>query len=153
MKKILLIALLLLPACRLLAQEKGLQGVGPKINLYTHTGRGAVFAVGGYYRHCMSDALRFEASLMIPCRSGASVDLGCEAHYLIGLTGRWALYPLAGIGANDLGVWSFGVDLGAGCDYLIRRRWGVSAQCRYRFQTARFVRDPIVFSVGTTFMF
>lgn len=153
MKKILLTAVLLVSAAGLCAQEKGMQGIGPKIGLYTHTGRGAVFAVGGQFRRCLTDAWRLEASLMIPCRSGASVDLGCDAHYLIALTERWSLYPSAGVSANDLGTWSFGLDVGAGCDYRIRRRWSLSAQCEYRFQTARFVRNPLVISLGTTFMF
>lgn len=153
MKKILLTVLLLVSASGLFAQEKGLRGVGPKISLYTHTGRGAVFAVGGYFRHCLTDAWRLEAGVAIPVRSGASVDLGCDAHYLIALSERWALYPSAGVNANDLGTWSVGFDLGAGCDYRLRRRWSLSAQCKYRLQTARFVRNPIVLSLGTTFMF
>ena len=48
MKKTLLAILILFSAFYASAQDRGSWGIGPKINLYTHTGRGAVFGIGGY---------------------------------------------------------------------------------------------------------
>ena len=47
MKKTLLAILILFSAFYASAQDRGAWGIGPKINLYTHTGRGAVFGIGG----------------------------------------------------------------------------------------------------------
>ena len=49
MKKTLLAILILFSAFYASAQDRGSWGIGPKINLYTHTGRGAVFGIGGLF--------------------------------------------------------------------------------------------------------
>lgn len=127
MKKFFLTAFVLLISLTAMAQDKGDWGIGPKINIYTHTGDGAIFGIGGYFRHNFSDAIRLETSVIIPCKSGCSVDFGCEIQYLFRVARDWNIFPLAGINANDLGKWSCGIDLGAGFDYKIARHWSTSA--------------------------
>ena len=56
MKKTLLAILILFSAFYASAQDRGSWGIGPKINLYTHTGRGAVFGIGGYFRYSLTAA-------------------------------------------------------------------------------------------------
>lgn len=128
MKKTLLAILILFSAFYASAQDRGSWGIGPKINLYTHTGRGAVFGIGGYFRYSLTDALRLETGIVIPCKSD-------------------------GVNVNDLGKWSCGFDVGGGCDYRITRRWSTSLMFKYRFQTAMFARNPILISLGGTFTF
>ena len=153
MKKTLLAILILFSAFYASAQDRGSWGIGPKINLYTHTGRGAVFGIGGYFRYSLTDALRLETGIVIPCKSECSVDIGCEAHYLFHITEKWSLFPTVGVNVNDLGKWSCGFDVGGGCDYRITRRWSTSLMFKYRFQTAMFARNPILISLGGTFTF
>ena len=168
MKKTLLAILILFSAFYASAQDRGSWGIGPKINLYTHTGRGAVFGIGGvgsyaaealvrgiggYFRYSLTDALRLEMGIVIPCKSECSVDIGCDAHYLFHITEQWSLFPTVGVNVNDLGKWSCGFDVGGGCDYRISRRWSTSLMLKYRFQTAMFARNPILISLGGTFTF
>ena len=153
MKKILLTTLMLMAAIGVSAQNKGTMAVGPKISLYTNTGRGAIFGIGGYYRYNLTDPLRLETNLIVPCRSECSIDLNCNVQYLFEVADKWNIFPLVGLGVNDLGDWSCGVDLGAGTDYRITRHWSLSADLRWKIQTARFARNPIVLSIGTTFSF
>ena len=153
MKKTLLAILILFSAFYASAQDRGSWGIGPKINLYTHTGRGAVFGIGGYFRYSLTDALRLETGIVIPCKSECSVDIGCDAHYLFHITEQWSLFPTVGVNVNDLGKWSCGFDEGGGCDYRISRRWSTSLMLKYRFQTAMFARNPILISLGGTFTF
>lgn len=103
MKKTLLAILILFSAFYASAQDRGSWGIGPKINLYTHTGRGAVFGIGGYFRYSLTDALRLETGIVIPCKSECSVDIGCDAHYLFHITEQWSLFPTVGVNVNDLG--------------------------------------------------
>ena len=112
MKKTLLAILILFSAFYASAQDRGSWGIGPKINLYTHTGRGAVFGIGGYFRYSLTDALRLETGIVIPCKSECSVDIGCDAHYLFHITEQWSLFPTVGVNVNDLGKWSCGFDVG-----------------------------------------
>lgn len=153
MKKTLLAILILFSAFYASAQDRGSWGIGPKINLYTHTGRGAVFGIGGYFRYSLTDALRLEMGIVIPCKSECSVDIGCDAHYLFHITEQWSLFPTVGVNVNDLGKWSCGFDVGGGCDYRISRRWSTLLMLKYRFQTAMFARNPILISLGGTFTF
>ena len=140
MKKTLLAILILFSAFYASAQDRGSWGIGPKINLYTHTGRGAVFGIGGYFRYSLTDALRLEMGIVIPCKSECSVDIGCDAHYLFHITEQWSLFPTVGVNVNALGKW-------------ISRRWSTSLMLKYRFQTAMFARNPILISLGGTFTF
>lgn len=135
------------------AQEKGNWGVGPKISLYSHTGRGAIFGIGGYFRYSFTDALRLETSLIVPCKSYCSIDLNCDVQYLFHVAEQWSVYPMVGIGVNDLGNWSCGFDFGGGADYRLTRQWSLSASAKYTIQTARFMRNPFVISIGSTFHF
>ena len=114
---------------------------------------GAVFGIGGYFRYSLTDALRLEMGIVIPCKSECSVDIGCDAHYLFHITEQWSLFPTVGVNVNDLGKWSCGFDVGGGCDYRISRRWSTSLMLKYRFQTAMFARNPILISLGGTFTF
>ena len=75
MKKTLLAILILFSAFYASAQDRGSWGIGPKINLYTHTGRGAVFgircaAAGNGNRHSLQIGMfgghRVRRSLSLP---------------------------------------------------------------------------------------
>lgn len=73
MKKTLLAILILFSAFYASAQDRGSWGIGPKINLYTHTGRGAVFGIGGQPDRCAAAGNGNRHSLQIGMFGGHRV--------------------------------------------------------------------------------
>ncbi|MEG1645618.1 MAG: porin family protein [Alistipes sp.] len=135
------------------AQEKGQWSVGPKIGIYTHTGGGAIFGLGAIARYNITDAWRIEPGITALFKSGCSVDINCDIHYLFELGDKFTLYPLAGLSASDIGKWGFGINLGAGADYKIADHWDLSAGVKWLpvFESLR--KNPIIISVGGSYKF
>ncbi len=153
MKKLILAAAALLATFGASAQDKGDWAFGPTLNIYAHTGDGAVVGIGAYARYNVLDALRIEPGLTILCQSGCSIDVNVDVHYLFDVAPDWKLYPLAGLSANDLYGWSCGINVGVGTDYAVAQRWDLSAGLKYRIQTARYARNPFIISLGATYRF
>ena len=142
MKKIILAAAAaLLTTIGASAQDKGDWTLGPTLNIYAHTGDGAVVGIGASARYNILDALRIEPGLTILCQN------------LFDVAPSWKLYPLAGLSANDIFGWSCGINLGVGTDYAVADRWNLSAGLKYRIQTARFARNPFIISLGASYRF
>ena len=154
MKKIILAAAAaLLTTIGASAQDKGDWTLGPTLNIYAHTGDGAVVGIGASARYSSLDALRIVPGLTILCQNNCSIDLNVDVHYLFDVAPSWKLYPLAGLSANDIFGWSCGINLGVGTDYAVADRWNLSAGLKYRIQTARFARNPFIISLGASYRF
>lgn len=155
MKKILLTAIIALFAFTAVsAQNKGNWGVGPKIGIYTNTGAdGAIFGLGATGRYSFTDHWRVEPGITALFKSGCSVDINCDVHYLFDVADKWNVYPLAGLSANDIGGWSAGINLGGGADFSVARNWDISAGLKWMIQTAKHHKNPIVISIGSTYKF
>ena len=157
MKRVLLTAIL---ACFALgvfgvsAQERGGFAVGPRVSFYTHAGTGgAMVGVGAIGRYSLTRHWRLEPGVSALCERGCSIDANFDVHYLLHLLPVWTFYPAVGIGANDIGKWSFGVNLGAGTDFSLTRRWDLTAGVKWMLQSAEFHKNPLVITVGATYKF
>lgn len=153
----LTIAFFCATASRAVAQEKGDWTLGVRTGLYTHSGDGAKYAVGLTSRYNPIDGLRIEPSVLWVVGRGCSVDVSFNVHYTFSLTRRnnmW-LYPIVGIGVNEVNHWSMGVNLGAGYDWDFHRHWVFTTEVIYVVQTAnhRYLKNPIVPKVGISYKF
>jgi len=136
------------------AQERGDWAVGPRMGIYTHTGAdGAIFGIGAIGRYSFTDHWRIEPAITALCKRGCSVDINADMQYLFRVARVWSVYPAVGVSANDIGDWSFGVNIGAGTDFTITRRWDVSAGFKWMLQTAEHHKNPLVITIGTTYKF
>lgn len=155
MKKFLLMAIAAIFAFSAAsAQDKGNWAVGPKLGIYTNTGfDGAVLGIGASGRYSFTDNWRIEPTLMAICEDDCSIDLNVNVHYLFNIADCWAVYPQAGISANDLGDWSCGFNFGAGTDFRLARHWDLTADFKWMVQTHKYWKNPIVISLGATYKF
>lgn len=136
------------------AQERGDWAVGPRMGIYTHTGAdGAIFGIGAIGRYSFTDNWRIEPGITALCKKGCSVDINADMQYLFRVARVWSVYPAVGVSANDMGGWSFGVDLGVGTDFTITRRWDVSAGFKWMLQTAEHHKNPLVITIGVAYKF
>ena len=87
------------------AQEKGDFAIGLRNALYTHTGHGAKYGVGIYFRYNIFDGLRIEPSAMYVCGKKCSIDISTDIHYMFGIRKDMWLYPIVGIGVNEINRW------------------------------------------------
>lgn len=156
MKKILLAAII---ACFAIgavsAQEQGDWAVGPRMGIYTHTGaEGAIFGIGAFGRYSLTNKWRVEPAITALCEKGCSIDANVDIHYrLIRVARVWSIYPAVGVSANDIGGWSFGVNVGAGTDFSLGKHWDVSAGFKWMIQTAEYHKNPLVVTIGVGYKF
>ena len=154
MKKIILTTIIALSSLfSLSAQEVGEFSVLPKANVYTNTGGGAIFGLGVAGRYAFSDNIRVEPALTALFKTGASIDVSADMHYIFDMTSEWKVYPLVGISANDIGSWSMGINFGVGTDYRIAERWDLTAGLKWMVQTAKWHKNPIIISFGGNYRF
>lgn len=135
------------------AQEQGKWGISPKLNLYMNTGDDCIVGIGAAARYSFTDNWRIEPSLTFLCHDYCSIDLHADVHYLFHVANDWTVYPLAGIGVNDFGDWSCGINLGGGFDYSINNHWDVSASLKWMIETHKYWKNPVVLSLGATYKF
>ena len=153
MKKIILTAFFtLFGIMTVSAQERGGWALGPKMNIYTNTGD-AVVGLGAAARYSFTDHWRIEPSLTALLHRGCSIDISADVHYVFGLGKGWSLYPLAGITANDIGKWAFGIDLGGAFDYEINRNWDITAGLKWQPMFDNDRSNPVVIGVGGIYKF
>ncbi len=81
------------------------------------------------------------------------MDINADLQYQFRIARVWSIYPAVGVSGNDIGGWSFGVNIGAGTDFTITRRWDVSAGFKWMLQTAEHHKNPLVITIGTTYKF
>ena len=111
------------------AQEAGQWTIGPRANIYTNTGDGAILGLGAFARYNLTDAWRLEPAITALFHSGCSVDINCDVHYMFELTRGWTLYPVAGLTISELGDWALGMNLGVGTDFAVARNLGSDGGC------------------------
>ena len=134
--------------------ERERWAVGPRIGIYTHAGGdGAIFGLGAYGRYNISNHWRVEPGITALLKDGCSIDINADIQYPFPVARRWNVYPQVGISGNDLYGWSFGFDVGAGTDFILTRRWDLSAGVRWLIQTAKHHDNPIVINIGATYKF
>lgn len=133
---------------------EGRWAVGPQIAVYTNTDTdGAVFGVGAIGRYNFSSHWRIQPAVMALCEKDCSVDVSGDIQYLFRVARWWTVYPMVGIGGNDFNGWSFGVDVGAGTDFAIARRWDLFADLRWIIQTKSDRKNPIAINIGAAYKF
>lgn len=137
------------------AQEKGDFAIGLRNSLYTHTGRGAKYGAEIYFRYNILDGLRIEPSVTYVCGRKCSLDISTDIHYTFGVGKRMWLYPIIGIGVNEINRWSANCNFGIGYDWSITHHWMLSVSMKYMLQSAdhSFLRNPIVPQVGIGYRF
>lgn len=155
MKKVILMTLVAVFAFMTVsAQERGGWGIAPKMGIYTHTGANeAIFSLGVAGRYSFTDNLRVEPSIAVMFEDNCSVDISADVHYLFNLTKAWDIYPLVGIGANDIGDWSCSFNFGAGTDFHLTPHWDLTAGMKWMVQTANGRKNPILISIGGVYKF
>ena len=52
-----------------------------------------------------------------------------------------------------MGDWTFGVNLGAGMDFTIARRWDFLAGFKWLIQTHKDSKNPIIINAGFAYRF
>lgn len=128
--------------------------VGPQIGIYMNTDMdGAVFGVGAYGRYSITNHWRVQPAVTALFESNCSVDISADIQYLFQVARRWDVYPQVGVGANDFGDWSCGIDFGVGTDFAVSRRWDVTASFKWIIQTASNRNDPFLINVGASYRF
>lgn len=154
MKKIVLaIFAFIATATTASAQDAGEWSIAPKLNIYAHTGDGAVVGLGAGMRYSFTDNWRIEPSATFMLDGDSSVEIACDVHYVFHLSRTWALYPMAGLVANQIFGWSSGVDLGVGADFAVSSRWDITAAVKWQPMFNEFRKNPILISVGGSFRF
>ncbi len=155
MKKLILMAVVALCAFTTAsAQERERWGVGPKLGVYTHAGGdGAIMGIGASARYEITNRWRLEPGITALLKDDCSIDINCDLQYLFDVARWWSVYPQIGSSGNDIYDWSFGLDLGAGTDFALSRRWDLSAGVKWRLQTAAHHDNPIIINVGATYKF
>lgn len=134
--------------------ERTRWAVGPRIGIYTHAGGdGAIFGVGAFARYNMTNHWRVEPAVTALFKDDCSVDLSADLHYVFDVARWWNVYPQLGISGNDIYGWSFGVNIGAGTDFILTRRWDLTAAVKWMIQTAEHHDNPIIINIGATYKF
>lgn len=134
--------------------EKSRWAVGPQIGIYMNTDMdGAVFGVGAYGRYSITNHWRVQPAVTALFEKNCSVDVSADIQYLFQIARRWDIYPQVGVGANDFGDWSCGIDFGVGTDFAVSRRWDVTASFKWIVQTASNRNDPFLINIGASYRF
>lgn len=141
-------------ATRPTREFEGRWAIGPQIGVYTNTDTdGAVFGVGAVGRYDFSSHWRIQPAVMALLEKDCSVDISGDIQYLFRVARWWTVYPMVGVGGNDFNGWSFGVDLGAGTDFAIARRWDLYADVKWIVQTKSNRKNPIAINIGAVYKF
>lgn len=149
------IVLLCATAFTAVAQEKGDFAIGLRNSLYAHTGHGAKYGIGIYLRCNILDGLRIEPSVSYVCGKRCSIDISADVQYTFGIGKKMWIYPIVGVGVNEINRWSANFDFGIGCDWGITHHWILSGSVKYMVQTADhiYLRNPIVPQIGIGYRF
>lgn len=167
-KTVMAVVIALFATTPVLAQEKGEMAVGGGVSVatgdsYTNVGLGAKFQWNPI------NNLRLEPSFNYFFKKDylSTWDLSANLHYLIPVGEVVTLYPLAGVGIQnvgldadvDLGYWGkysfnesdthFAFNLGAGADIKLSDNWNLNFEFKYKIADL----DRAVFSLGVAYKF
>ena len=132
------------------AQEIGGWAVGPRMGIYTNTD--TVIGVGAMARYRFDNHWRIEPSAVALLHKGCSVDISCDAHYLFDM-GVVRLYPAAGLTANDIGKWDFGMNIGGGIDFNVADIFEMTCGLKWSPMFSDVRSNPVTLSIGAMFKF
>lgn len=150
MKRILMVAIILMVGATAAMAQKGNQGVGVNL-LYGSEISNLGFGVK--YEYGITDALRLAPSFEYYLeKDGAKLwDVNANLNYVFDVTERVNVYPLAGLGyakAGDEG--EFAVNLGCGGEYQLKDKLYLFAELRYQI-ISNF--NQLAIGVGVTYKF
>jgi len=137
------------------AQVKGDKAIGANVAFgmgdnYSNIGLG----VKGLYN--LTDPIRLEAAFTYFLKSkGVSMwDASAYGHYLFGISDKFVVYPLAGVGfysSKSVGTYSdFALTVGGGLDYKLANNVLLQADLKYKFVD---YSDRLIISAGIAFQF
>lgn len=175
LRKVLFMAVMLMAAFTLQAQEKGDMAAGANLSYGTKDGYNN-FGVGAKFQYNLTDALRLEPSATYFFKKDylSMWDINVNLHYLFPLGEKFSIYPLAGVsllGAKaDYDDWvddvleewgveggggsssetKFGANLGAGAQYWLTSGFALTFEVKYQL-VSDF--DRPVFTLGGAFRF
>ena len=167
MKKLFMIAIILVAGVSAAMAQKNVKAVGVGVNYgseISNVGFGAKFQYG------LTDAIRIEPSFNYYLeKDGLGLwDANVNIHYLFDVAEKVKLYPLAGLGyANckvdwEVGVGDstydggsassgeFAVNVGAGAEYQLNDKWSVGTEVKYQIIN-NF--NQVVAGIGLTYRF
>lgn len=152
MRKLLMIAVILLTGIGSVMAQKGVKAVGLNVNYGTEVKN---LGFGAKFQYGLTDAVRIEPSFnyFLEKNSVSELDANVNVHYLIDVADNIKVYPLAGLGyahcksaawsvdldgddRDDMGEsYSHGevcVNLGVGAEYPVTDNLAVNAELKYQ---------------------
>lgn len=152
MRRILLsIALLFAISSAYSSQRQYDWVVGGKMSVYSRWD--GTFGIGAYARYGITDQMRIEPSLLYLCRHGMSIDFNADFHYAFLVAERTELFPIVGLAINDPGKWGAGLNLGGGINLINTGAWDFTGSVKWTLQSQKYIKNPVVFSIGTNYKF
>lgn len=139
------------------AQEKGDFRFGFRTGYYFRT---KAYVVGVYGNYGLTDWLNLEPGINYVCKQKSTVDVYCDLQVPLEIATYWHIYPIVGIGANDISEksgtidgWAAGLNLGLGTSYEINGRWNLSAQAKWMGRIPREHTSSIIVAVSLGYNF
>lgn len=166
-KRIMFIIVVALAASTVNAQEKGDMAAGVNLAYGTKSGY-SNFGIGAKFQYNIFDKIRIEpsATYFLEKDYVSMWDINANAHYLFGINEKFCIYPLAGLAVlgvsydwGDLGglgvkasnsSTSFGINLGAGGEYLITEKIALSLELKYQIVSDW---NRLILSIGAIYRF
>lgn len=167
MKKLFMVAIILMVGVSAAMAQKDVKAVGVNLNYGSEISN---LGIGAKFQYGITDAIRVEPSFNYYLeKNGANLwDVNANFHYLFDVAESIKVYPLAGLGyanvevnnevldqyGNKVGGSSSSgeivVNLGAGAEYQLNEQWSVGAELKYQIIN-NF--NQVVFAIGATYKF
>lgn len=169
MKKILMLAAILLASVGSAMAQKGEQSAKVHLNFGSTAGN---VGLGAEYRYGLTDNIRFAPSLTYYFGGDGMFDVSANFHYVFHVAPKIDVYPLAGLGFDlcrfqsfeaegsifDPGIKStketnasFKFDFGGGVEYAVTDKISVGLELRYEIITGGF--SQFVAGIGAAYKF
>jgi len=168
MKKLLMVAIILMVGVSTAMAQKNVKAVGLNLNYGSEISN---LGVGAKFQYGITDAIRIEPSFNYYLeKEGVGLwDINANIHYLFDVAEKMKVYPLAGLGyahcklsyemegitsddSDEISASSgeIAVNLGVGGEYQINENISIGAELKYQIIN-NF--NQLVFSVGATYKF
>lgn len=179
MKKLLMVAIILMVGVGAALAQKGEKAVGVQLNYGTEI---ESIGIAAKFQYGITDAIRIEPSFdyFFGKSGGNMFDFNVNAHYLFNVANQINVYPLVGFGytswktggsvdyndyqsyayeyenmgnvnaSNSSRVGKIAVNLGAGAEYALNDKISVNAELKYQI-ISNF--NQLVIGIGVTYKF